>query len=160
MASVWIADRGKKSGRTDRYRVMWRDKPAADGKRAQRTYGYYPTLALARDAKRACAAELDAGALAPADSTSVTLREWAERCYASWALKPKTMATHRYALDKYVLPELGHIHVRVLDTLTVQTWVRQLEDAGYAPNTVRNAYVPQIGRASCRERVWNAGRGA
>ncbi len=86
------------------------------------------------------AAEVLTGIWVDPEAGSVSLREFAERWYqATVHLKPKTRAGYRSLLDSRILPPLGHLQLRRLDPLTLQTWISDLQHVGLSSSRIRQA---------------------
>jgi len=66
------------------------------------------------------------------------LEEWWEK-YAKAYLKPATLSSYAYAIDRWVVPYLGQVRLRDLSRETVDTWVAALRSAGAGAPTVNRA---------------------
>jgi len=77
----------------------------------------------------------------PTEDRDVKLRPYAEAWQESrkGEIAPRTLATYRENLMRYVLPALGHLRVREVRRGHVLALVRGMRTNGYAPNTVRLA---------------------
>ncbi len=67
-------------------------------------------------------------------------REVAETWLATKHGRPKTLAGYRSLLDKHILSRFGDLPVNRVRTSDVRAWLKELDDAGAAANTIRNAF--------------------
>jgi integrase len=65
-----------------------------------------------------------------------TVAEWAERWFGSLLVRPSTAGDYRHTLDRFVLPELGHLPVADLTPAHVEFAARRWADR-LGPNTLR-----------------------
>jgi integrase len=73
---------------------------------------------------------------------SITVTDWCETWLAGAArltCKERTVAGYKYALDRWVLPHVGHYQLRHLHVGHIETMQTSLLDAGLSVNTVRVA---------------------
>src|SRR5262245_9676746 len=77
----------------------------------------------------------------PVPNRDICLRPYAEAWLESRTgeIAPRTFATYRENLTRYVLPALGHLRVREIRRSHVLALVRGLRKNGYAGNTARLA---------------------
>jgi integrase len=69
-----------------------------------------------------------------------TVAEWSERWLkARGALKPSTLAEYESRLRCLIVPYLGDVQLRGLDTIGVEEWVAHLAASGLSPSRVRSA---------------------
>ena len=59
--------------------------------------------------------------------------------HAERTLRPGTLETYRGAMEKHVLPALGHLTLQHLDRERIRTFIRESLTAGMHPKTVKNA---------------------
>lgn len=76
-------------------------------------------------------------------STNYTIQEFQEVWFSEVvgrSAKPTTLSSYRWIFSKYILPSLGKVKVNALKPAQVQSFINQMDDKGYAPETTRNAY--------------------
>jgi integrase len=93
--------------------------------------GTFETLLDARGWLAAERRSIDAGTwIAPAArnraTKAATLGAFAEAWLADRELKPRTRALYRSLLDQRILPELGEMPLKDIDSLTIRTWYKGL----------------------------------
>lgn len=64
------------------------------------------------------------------------------RTRSGFPYKPSAIRTYEWALNRYVLPELGHLRLSAVTKSRVQGLVDDLVRSGLAPGSVRNAVLP------------------
>ncbi len=82
------------------------------------------------------------GELAALDAGRETLAQFAEtwwQLYALPNLAPRTRASYAHLWDRHVLPRLGALPLREIDTLVVGRLAADLEQAGIGPAARRKA---------------------
>ncbi|HKF33993.1 MAG TPA: site-specific integrase [Jatrophihabitantaceae bacterium] len=62
------------------------------------------------------------GTWRPAESSTQTLRDYAERWLADRKLKPSTRKHYRVVLDKFILDQIGDRQIAKIDRITVRSW--------------------------------------
>lgn len=91
---------------------------------------------------RAITASIDRGTFQ--EPSKLTLKEYAEEYMTHYAstLSHYTQASYRIALDKHILPTLGHLTLTKLSHREVQAFVSSLGEGGKGlhPKTVRNVH--------------------
>ncbi len=111
----------------------------------------FKTLADARAWRADTKAALQKGTLrAPtrttlaeaADDWLAAARAGIARTRSGERYKPSALRSYQEALQKKVLPELGHLRLSAVDRVCVQDTVDRLVSQGLAPSTVRNAILP------------------
>jgi len=125
--------------------VYWRKR--ADG---SKSFGFYadgrihsaPNRQVAIDEKAKAGLRRSAG-LPPPD-TRVLVRDLAEetRELKKRKLRASSFATFEYGLDKIILPELGHLKPAQVGPERVARLIRDLEERGLGPATIRRYLVP------------------
>jgi integrase len=123
----------------DRWVVRWRD-----GGRGSRAH--QKSFTREQDARRfdtAIRRAKDLGQLASevvgSEQTVATfLEEWWEK-YALATLKPSTLASHAYVLDRWIVPYLGRIRLRDITRETIDDYRAQLRAAGAGTPTINRA---------------------
>ena len=128
---VVVKPRNDRGGRPQ---VIWR---GPDGREHRRLFD-------AEEAAHAFAAQVSkeiAIGVAPVENRDVKLKPHAESWLESrkTEIAPRTLATYRDNLARYVLPALGHLRVREIRRSHVMALVRGLRKNGYSANTVRLA---------------------
>src|SRR5258707_11812110 len=120
-------DRGKPQ-------VIWFE---ADGRERRRVF---ETEEAAHAFAAQMSKEIAIGA-PPTENRDIKLRPYAEPWLESRKseIAPRTLATYRESLTRYVLPVLGHLRVREIRRGHVLALVRGMRTNGYASNTVRLA---------------------
>ena len=88
--------------------------------------------------------ELLAAATPP--GPDVTVGQWVARWYATLQVRDSTAADYRQSLDKYVLPEVGHLRLCDLTPGRVEAMAVALARRGLGANTIRQA-VAHLGTA-------------
>ena len=125
--------------------VYWRRR--ANG---TKSWGYYadgritsaPSRQAALDEK--AKASLRKSAELPAPDTRVLIRDLAEEVRESKRRKLATssFAAFEYALDKIILPELGHLKPGACGPDRLARLIRDLEERGLAPSSIRRYLSP------------------
>lgn len=130
--------RAYRRGKTWSYLV---DLPVGpDGKRRQRGKGGFRTKAEANAALALLLSEVATGHVVDPhkQATGAYLREWLSN--ASQSLQPNTVAQYTVAVEKWLIPELGHVRLMDLTPATVQAAINGLSARGLSPRSVRVAY--------------------
>ena len=55
-------------------------------------------------------------------------------------VKPTSLQTYNLYVRKYILPKLGDVPVQELTPAKLDTWIRELQKAGYAQNTLNQSH--------------------
>ena len=129
--------RSRKDG-TQRYTAMYHDlsgRPRSAG-----------TFAADGQAlKMATIAEADAAAGRGADPrrSRQTLHHYIE---TEWlphhVIEASTAESYRYLINRYILPEMGHLRMRDIDSTTTREWITRLTEVhGARPPTIRNVKI-------------------
>lgn len=104
-------------------------------------YRYFITKAEAEDFLSITDSELLRGDWLDPNQASRPIRLWAEDWYGSLRRpRPRTLATYRTAIDKHIVPHLGDVPMVRLSSERVDTWTKELEQAGVGPATVSRAF--------------------
>jgi integrase len=148
--TAWKRD-GKQPG------IYWRKYATGKG------WGYYhagkihsaPSRQAAIVAKAQATDRRAAGH--PEPNTRVTLATLAEEVREAKArkLRGSSLAAFTYALDKVILPELGHLRVAEVGPDRIARFVRDLERRGLAPSSIRRYLSPlgPIFKLALRRRI-------
>ncbi|MFI5615561.1 hypothetical protein [Amycolatopsis sp. NPDC051903] len=67
----------------------------------------------------------------------VTVGEWVERWSRTLDVDPRTVESYRSRLRCHILPRFGGVALGAVWPLGVAEWARELQEAGFAPATVR-----------------------
>jgi site-specific recombinase XerC len=126
------------SRRTDRdgvYTVRWRE----GGRRRRRDF---PTKGVAEQFAKAMERQLALGPFAVPDAGELTLGEFVEEYWASYALPnlaPRTRDSYRGAWDRHLRRRLGHLPLAAITPAVVEDTAAQLKTAGVGDPTVIKA---------------------
>lgn len=110
-----------------------------------RSLGTWPTWAEACTEGEKLEREIRAGTIT-VDDVRATVKTLVERwLLTKKKLGPRTLKKYLYDLNHYTLPRLGHLTARDVTDDTLNGFVRELEDLGYAGNTIYAACAPLKG---------------
>lgn len=111
----------------ERHGPGWRIREQIGGRKVTIESGY-PTKTAAKAAIARMATDRARGEYIDPQAGRVTLNEWIEAWWPSYAatLKPTTQRTESSRIRNHIQPLLGHLPLGELDTLTIQRFVSQL----------------------------------
>lgn len=112
------------------WQARYRD---ADGRRHTRSF---PTKGAARNWKADREADVRRGDHHDTTAGRITFGVFAEQWMAARGVEITTAAANRSRLDKHLIPTFGSVPIGRITRLKVQAWVRTLERAGLAANSV------------------------
>lgn len=72
-------------------------------------------------------------------TVSAFLAEWLDK-YAKGAVAPTTARCYGYYIDAHIVPHLGHLKLKALTPIILQTYLAGRLAAGLSPTTVRSHY--------------------
>ncbi len=133
----WVKVRTGQDG-SPRYTATYRDVRSAE-----RSAGTYRTEREAVRAWHRAEEALSLGRVGDPKRSRQTLSYYAETVwFPNHLIEATTREKYRYMLDRYVLPELGHIRLVELLPSHVREWIGELQKVhGARPPTVREAKV-------------------
>jgi integrase len=121
----------------------------ADGSKAWQYYDArlqrYAAAASRKDAiDRRAKSQLDKSAGLPAPDTRTRIKDLAEEVRATKKrrLRSASLGMYEYALDKIILPELGHLKPSAVSPDRIARLIRDLETRGLSPATIRRYLSP------------------
>jgi integrase len=125
--------------RGDRWVVRWRE-----GGRS--SPAHQKTFTREKDARRFDTAvrrakdlgQLSSEVIGSEQTVAAFLEEWWEK-YARALLKPSTLASYAYVLDRWIVPYLGRTRLRDISRETVDEYRAQLRTAGAGTPTINRA---------------------
>jgi len=81
--------------------------------------------------------------------------DWATRWLSTRShLKPKTLAGYESLLRTHVVPRFGNARLDHIDTLSIETWLADLQSSGLSPSRIRQAHqvINAVMKAAVRNR--------
>lgn len=135
-----MSQRGSIHRRGDSWTVRWRTD-TADG-RKHHSKGGYRTKKEAQGFLTDVMTAIRGGVFA--EPTKVTIGDFLiERWLPArkLSLRPSTYASYQTAINRHVIPELGHVQVQQLSADRLDRFYAELIARGLAPKTVRNIHV-------------------
>jgi integrase len=125
--------------RGDRWVVRWREGGRGSAARQK-------TFTRERDARRFDTAvrrakdlgQLSNEVIGSEQTVAAFLEEWWEK-YARASLKPSTLASYAYVLDRWIVPYLGRLRLRDISRETIDEYRAQLRAAGAGTPTINRA---------------------
>jgi integrase len=134
----------------------WQVLFRAGGRQRARSF---PTLRDAKAFQAATKADLQRGAWIDPAGAEIRLAEWAELWLELRRVRPTTAAATVSRLETHVLPTFGQIPLGAITHMADQAWVRDMEKAGLARETVQACHrvLAKLLRDAVRERLitWN-----
>lgn len=75
------------------------------------------------------------------DGTNTTWSQWFDQWHSSRVLSHSTDTEHRSTAKNHIKPYWGRTRLSKIDKLGLSRWVKQLDQSGASPYTIRNAIV-------------------
>lgn len=142
MATGHIRKRLNKNGSVSYQLIVESERDPLTGKR-ERTYKTIScTKKQAEATLRKMIAEVENGGVVTESAIKVSdwLHEWLNLYLPN--IEETTRVGYREKIDGYIIPKLGDIKLKSLNTPTIQAWVNWLKDEEkLAPKTIRNAFL-------------------
>ena len=116
------------------------DHDPVTGKRERRYKTVKGTKKAAEATLRKMIADMESGNITTA--SAMKIKDWMENWLTLYLpnIEATTRAGYREKIDNYIIPSLGNIQLKALNTDHVQKWVNELQQRGLSPKTIRNAY--------------------
>ena len=128
----WVVEKTGPDGKI-RYRANYRDRRGR-----QRSAGTFSTRRQAERAAQRAEGEQEAGRIGDPKRGRQRLRDYVEeQWFPHHQIEATTRENYRYALDRYILPELGDLRVADVMPEDIRQWIKRLqEDLGANPPTI------------------------
>lgn len=134
-----IRKRVNKEGKVTGYQVTVEGVrgPCGERKRFSKTV---PTMKEAKETEREMLNQLASGGIQR--TAPVTTASW----MTTWLnvhkpnIEESTRAGYEEKIRNYIIPAMGHIPITQIDGTFVQSWVKNMDDRGLAPRTIKNAH--------------------
>jgi len=142
MATGHIRKRVGKTGAVSYQLIVESERDPLTGKRERSYKTVNGTKKQAEATLRKMIAEVENGGIitASAEKLGDWLHEWLKLYLPN--IEETTRVGYREKIDGYIIPKLGDIKLKSLNTPTIQAWVNELKDDGkLAPKTIRNAFL-------------------
>ncbi|MBE6899266.1 MAG: site-specific integrase [Ruminococcaceae bacterium] len=142
MATGHIRKRVGKNGAVSYQLIVESERDPLTGKRERSYKTVTGTKKQAEATLRKLIAEVENGDIVTASAVKLGdwLHEWLKLYLPN--IESTTRVGYREKIDGYIIPKLGDIKLKSLNTPTIQAWVNELKDKEkLAPKTIRNAFL-------------------
>jgi len=142
MATGHIRKRVGKNGAVSYQLIVESERDPLTGKRERSYKTVTGTKKQAEATLRKLIAEVENGGIVTASAVKLGdwLHEWLKLYLPN--IESTTRVGYREKIDGYIIPKLGDIKLKSLNTPTIQAWVNELKDKEkLAPKTIRNAFL-------------------
>lgn len=140
MATGHIRKRVGTNGAISYQLIVEGEHDPVTGKRERHYKTLQCTKKAAEAALRKMIADMENGSITTASAMKV--KDWMDNWLALYLpnIEATTRAGYREKIDNYIIPTLGNIQLKALNTDHVQKWINELHQRGLSPKTIRNAY--------------------
>ena len=142
MATGHYRNRGIKNGKTSWQLTVECDRDPITGKRDRHYKTINGTKKEAESALRKMILQYETGS--PVKQSSLKLKDWMQQWLNLYLpnIEGTTRESYTEKINTHIIPELGHIPLKALNTATIQTWINKLhQEKNLAPKSVRNIYL-------------------
>ncbi len=111
--------------------------PCGERKRFSKTV---PTMKEAKETERDMLNQLASGGIQKA--IHMTTKDWMNTWLSIHKpdIEDSTRRGYAEKIKNYIVPAMGHIPITYIDGTFVQSWVKNMDERGLSPRTIKNAY--------------------